>query len=182
MALAFGPGGLILMLGIFMFISVSGWCRDVSSRSLLFNVVDLCLLQLAGVVDVDRFPLAKYVVHGCAGLSMAVAGVFHAAEGKMDFSTDRRPVDISDSGFDIPHSAERPLYIASINRAGKTVGSFVENFDGFFEALHFNHGEHGTKDFFLRDAHRRSHLVKDRRPIEITIDPFSLFIDRPADE
>src|SRR5262245_45144766 len=181
------------MLGIFIFVPISDWFRKdqpvvpttvagASSGRFLFRIVDLCFLQLSGVVDVNRFPFTEYVVHGGAGLTVAVAGILHAAERKMDFSTDGGAIDISDTGFDITHGAESALHIARINGAGQTVGRAVDSFDRLLEALHLDDGEHGTKDFFLRNAHRRTYLIKDRRPVEITIDPFPLFIDRSADE
>src|SRR5262245_44365462 len=98
----------------------------------------------------------------------------------MDFSSDGGAIDISDSGFDIAHGAESALHIARINGAGQTIGGAVDNFDSLVEVLHLDDGEHGTKDFFLGNAHRRTHLIKDRRPVEITIDPLTLFIDRSA--
>src|SRR5215468_4862744 len=169
------------MLGIFMFVPVSDWFR-IGGRSLLRRVVDLRLLQLSGVIDVNRFPFAKYVVHGGAGLTVAIASIFHAAERKMDFSANGGAIDISDSSFDIPHGVESALDIARVNGTGETVGRAVDNFDSLVEALHLDDRKHGAKDFFLRNTHRRTDLIKDRRPVEIAIDPFPLFIDRSASE
>src|SRR5207244_9612344 len=148
----------------------------------LFCVVDLCLLQLTGIVDVNRFPLAEDVIHGRAGLAMAVAGILHATEGKMDFSPNGGTVDVGDSRLDVSHRAKGAGYVVRVYRTGEAISGAVENFDRFFKTLHFDDGQDRAEYLLLSDAHGRSHLIEDRWPIEVIVNPLAGFIDLAAGE
>src|SRR2546421_6339802 len=63
----------------------------------LVGGVDLGLLEPPRVVDVDRLPLRELVERAGAGLTVAVAGVFDAAEGRLDLGADGRRVYVDDA-------------------------------------------------------------------------------------
>src|SRR5689334_13522956 len=70
-------------------------------------VVDLCPLEPATEVDVDRLPLGVRVEGGVAGLPVAVPGVLPAAEGQMRLGAGRAGVDVDDPRLEIAHGPER---------------------------------------------------------------------------
>ena len=53
------------------------------------DLIDLCALQLAAEVDVDRLPLREDVEHLSSCFAMTVAGGFGAAERQVYFRTNR---------------------------------------------------------------------------------------------
>ena len=55
----------------------------------------------AGVVDVDRLPLAVELDRGAPHLARADAGRLHAAERQLRLATDGRRVDVRDAGLDV---------------------------------------------------------------------------------
>ena len=71
----------------------------------LFGVVDLGALEGVAVVDVDGFPCGVEV-EGTEAFAVAVAGLFDAAEGQVDFCTNCGGVDVGDSGFEVAHGDE----------------------------------------------------------------------------
>ena len=79
------------------------------------NLIDLRFLQLAGVVDVERLPLGEDVEDLRAGFAVAVAGVLCADEWLMHLGTNRRRVDVEDSGLEIAHRGERAVDVLSVD-------------------------------------------------------------------
>src|SRR5262245_38395772 len=65
--------------------------------------VDLCALELARVVDVDRLPLGEDVERRLARLAVAVAGVLRAAERQVHLGADRAGVDVGDPRLEVAH-------------------------------------------------------------------------------
>src|SRR5579863_3233740 len=63
--------------------------------------VDLGLLQLVGIIHVDRLPLGIEIDRADAAFAMAVAGCFGAAEGTMHFGADGRGVDVGDARVEV---------------------------------------------------------------------------------
>src|SRR5271165_2188982 len=74
---------------------------DIRSRSSasfgLFRPINLCALQLVGVIHVDRLPLGIEINRTDTAFTMAIAGGFHAAEWQMHLRADRGRVDVSDA-------------------------------------------------------------------------------------
>src|SRR5207244_6988228 len=83
--------------------------------------VDLRLLQPAAVVDVDRLPLGEDVERRLAGLAVAVAGVFRAAEREVHLGAARAGVDVGDPRLEIAHRAERLVHVAREDRGRQAV-------------------------------------------------------------
>src|SRR5687768_16360833 len=70
------------------------------------GVVDLRALEAAGVIDIERFPLAEDIQHLRTALAVAVAGAFGAAERQVNLGANRWRVNIHDPGVEIAHRAE----------------------------------------------------------------------------
>ena len=97
---------------------------------------------------------------------MAVAGLFGAAEGQVNFRADGRSVHVGDAGVEIARGHEGFINIARIDGRGEPVLHAIGNFQGIFKAVTGNHRHHGAEDFFLGDAHFRMDISKDCRLVE----------------
>src|SRR5215471_21356147 len=89
------------------------------------SVVDLRALELVGIVDVNRLPLGKEIDGGDGGFAMPVAGLLGPAKRQMRFGTDRRCVNVDDSGVKIAGSLEGSVYVARVNRSGEPIGHTI---------------------------------------------------------
>ena len=128
---------------------------------LLLRPVDLSFLQRVGIVYVDRLPLSVEIDGADAAFAVAVAGGFGSAEGKVNFSSDGRSIDVGDAGFEVANRGEGFVHVFRVQRGRKTVLNAVRDFDGVFEIVAGNDGDDGAEDFFLRDAHLGVDVAED---------------------
>ena len=63
-------------------------CDRDAATTLYLDLVDLCFLKLSTVIDIDRFPFAKYVEHLGTGFAVSVSGGLSSTKWKMDLGTD----------------------------------------------------------------------------------------------
>src|SRR5256885_7827769 len=84
---------------------------------------------------------------------MAIARGLGTSKGKMNFSANRRRVDVSNSGIQIAHGCECLVDVASVDRRRQTVFNVVGNLDRVLEVLARNDRDNRSENFFLRDAH-----------------------------
>src|SRR5258708_6639975 len=71
----------------------------------------------------------------------------------MYLGSNSRCVDVGNASIEITHGDKSLVHIASVKRRGQAVFNVVRNEDGVVKTLTWNNGDHGTEDFFLRDAH-----------------------------
>src|SRR5699024_11727750 len=69
--------------------------------SLILFRINLCTLELAAVINVDRFPLGEYIECLDAGITMAVTGSFCAAKWQMNFGTGCSSVHVNNACIQI---------------------------------------------------------------------------------
>src|SRR2546423_1355473 len=131
--------------------------------------VDLCALQLAGIIDVNGFPFREDVEHLRAAFAVAVAGRLRAAERQMDFGADGRRVDVEDAGLHVFQGAKSAVRVARVDRRRQAVADAVSNLNRVIEVAAFDHRHDRAKDLFLLDAHPRLHACENRRLDEVTI-------------
>src|SRR5581483_9753317 len=136
-----------------------------SIEGCLLGDVDLCALQLARVVDVDRLPLGEDVKRRLAGLAVAVSGVLRPAEREMHLGADGAGVHVRDAGLEIAHRAERRVDVAREDRGREPVLDAVRHADGLVEVAHLDERRDRTEDLLLRDAHLWVDVPEDRRPV-----------------
>src|SRR5580704_1927691 len=129
-------------------------------------VINLGALEFVGVVDVDGFPLREEVDGGDGGFAVAVAGLLGAAEGEMRFGPDSGRVHIDDAGVKVPHRGKGAIDVARIDGRGEAVRHAVGDFDSLLKTINRNERNHGTKDFFLGDAHFELAIAEDRWLVE----------------
>src|SRR5215469_6099991 len=139
------------------------------------GAVDLCLLQLVGVIDVDRLPLRVEIDRADAALAMPVAGSLHPAEGQVHLSPDRRRVDIGDARVKVAHRDECLVDIFRVQGRREPVLYAVRDGNGIFEVLARDNRNYRSEDFFLRDAHLRVDIDKHRGLHEESIRILALF-------
>ena len=119
---------------------------------MLLGVVDLGSLEFVAGVDVDGFP-GGVEVECAEAFAVAVAGLFYAAEGQVDFGADGGGVDVGDAGFEVAHGGEGAVDVFGIEGGGEAVVDGVGDLDGFFKGREFEQGDDGAEDFFAGDAH-----------------------------
>src|SRR5437016_5743957 len=132
----------------------------------LLAAVDLGPLQPVGIVYVHRLPLGIEVDSSLSAFAMSVARGFGAAKGQVNLGANGRSVYISDSGIQIANGAEGFVDVARVDGSRKSVHNAIGNFNGLIKVLAWNHADHGTKNFFLRNAHLRMHVAKDGGLVE----------------
>src|SRR5579863_1394501 len=82
-------------------------------RSSVFPV-DLGLLQLVGIIDVNRLPLGVKINRPDATLAVTIAGCLGSAERQMHFGSNGRCVDIGDPCIKIADRRERLVHILRV--------------------------------------------------------------------
>ena len=112
------------------------------------SVIDLGALEVVAVVDVDGLPCGVEV-NGAVAFAMAVAGLFDAAEGQVNFCADGGGVHVGDAGFEVADGGEGAVDVACVERCGEAIVDAVGNLDGFFDGVEFDQGDHRAgKTFF----------------------------------
>ncbi len=112
-------------------------------------------------IHVDSFELGVEVDGGGAHFAVAAGGVFAAAEGGLEFEAGGGVVDVDDAGFEAAGELEGAGEIFGGEAGGQAELRLVGDLDGVVEILGLDDGEDGTEDFFLGDAHVRSHIRED---------------------
>src|ERR671931_2023240 len=131
--------------------------------------VDLGLLELPGVVDVDRLPLGEDVQRGLARLAVAVPGVLRAAEGQVHLGADRARVDVRDPGHEVAHRAEGLVHVAGEDRRREAEADSVRDADRLVEVAHRDERRRRPEDLLLGDPHLRLDVAEDRRAVEVAL-------------
>src|SRR4029077_1512775 len=99
----------------------------------------------------------------------------------MNFGSDGRAVDVSDSRFDIAHGTEGSAHVLCINRARKPIRGVVQYIDRCCKILHLDDRQYRPENLLSGDAHVRRHIVENRRLKEIAVGAFSFGVARSAD-
>jgi hypothetical protein len=66
---------------------------------------------------------------------VAVAGLFYAAEGQVDFGADGGGVDVGDAGFEVANGGEGAVDVLGVEGGRKAVVDGVGDLDGFFKSV-----------------------------------------------
>src|SRR5712692_1520082 len=122
--------------------------------------VNLRALQPVGEVHVERLPLRVEINRRYPGLAVTVAGLLGAAKGQVGLGADGGRVDVNDARVEIAHGLEGPIDVAGVDGGRKAIGHAVRDFEGLFEVVARDHGNHRAEDLFLRDAHLRVAIRK----------------------
>src|SRR4029077_40869 len=88
-------------------------------------------------------------------------GRLGAAERQVHFRSDRRRVDVGDSGVQVADGCERSVYVFRVERRRQAILDVVGNFDRVFETVARNDGNDRAEDFLLSNAHFGIDVGKD---------------------
>src|SRR5690348_1109320 len=141
------------------------FCGSATSGIALLRVVDLGALEFVAVVDVDGFPGGEEV-EGAQAFAVAVAGVLDAAEGQVNFCTNRRSVDVGDAGFEVADGREGAVKVLGVESAGEAVVDGVGDLNALLEGVELDERDDGAEDLFARDAHGGSDAAEDGWRVE----------------
>src|SRR4051812_3425277 len=133
--------------------------------AVLFRDVDLGLLELPGVVDVERLPLGEDVQRGLARLAMPVPCLLHPAEREVHLGADRAGVYVGDPCLEIAHCPEGPVHVAGEDRGRKPEADAVRDPDRLVEVLDGDQRGGRPEDLLLSDSHTGLDVGEDRRAV-----------------
>ena len=92
---------------------------------------------------------------------MAVARGLGATERQVHFRTNRRGVDVGNTGIEVAHSSEGPVHVLRVQRRRKPVLYIIGNDNRILQVFAPDYRDHGSEDFFLGDAHFGIDITED---------------------
>src|SRR5260370_3950139 len=120
------------------------WSTDSITSQLI--VIDLCALELVGIVDVNRLPFREEIDGGNGGFAVAVASLLRASEGQVGLGADRRRVHVDNSGVEIAGGLEGAIHVSRVDGSGKSVSHAVPHINGLVQAVNRDQPDNWAKN------------------------------------
>src|SRR5260370_40147210 len=126
------------------------WSTDSITSQLI--VIDLCALELVGIVDVNRLPFREEIDGSNGGFAVAVAGLLRAPEGQVGLGADRRRVHVDNSGVEITGSLKGTIHVSRVDLGGRRIIKKKSHINGLVEAVNRGNRKNWDKNRIIRNT------------------------------
>src|SRR5687768_7910353 len=111
---------------------------------------------------------------------MAVSCLLGSAKRQMNFSPNRRSVDIEDARIHVAHRHESLVDVLCVDGSREIVGNIIRDFDRVLEVICRDHRNDGPEDLFLGDPHFWGYIAKQRWLVKESLRILSSFEPVPT--